>query len=215
MGLARFCRLIEYSSSFRHLRFHSPGYRDSPSATYMQIVIFFGSAGKMAHVPEHYLAKVGAHYLAVRAADHLMWGVEAAIGMVTLGILFPRMRSGHSFNIWSPSGHGCHCWLRGRWGLLTCRRHVATDRFSNPHHVPAGWSCSKFIRNCRRNWCWEAVDSARSRICHNWISICIFKRLRHSMVMCRRIDPALQCAVVLSGKTDRNTRRGNSELVRH
>lgn len=100
MGLARFGRLIEYIPVSVTLGFTSG---IGITIGTMQIKDFLGL--QMAHVPEHYLQKVGALFMALPTINV----GDAAIGIVTLGILV-LAASGHSFTR-SPSGLAG--WLRG------------------------------------------------------------------------------------------------------
>lgn len=78
MGLARFGRLIEYIPVSVTLGFTSG---IGITIGTMQIKDFLGL--QMAHVPEHYLQKVGALFMALPTINV----GDAAIGIVTLGIL--------------------------------------------------------------------------------------------------------------------------------
>ncbi len=84
MGLARFGRLIEYIPVSVTLGFTSG---IGITIGTMQIKDFLGL--QMAHVPEHYLQKVGALFMALPTINV----GDAAIGIVTLGILvfWPRL----------------------------------------------------------------------------------------------------------------------------
>ena len=84
-GLARFGRLIEYIPLSVTLGFTSG---IGITIGTMQIKDFLGL--QMAHVPEHYLQKVGALVMALPTINP----GDAAIGVVTLGtlILWPRLR---------------------------------------------------------------------------------------------------------------------------
>lgn len=100
MGLARFGRLIEYIPVSVTLGFTSG---IGITIGTMQIKDFLGL--QMAHVPEHYLQKVGALFMALPTINV----GDAAIGIVTLGILvFGRV---WAFVYQSPSGLAG--WLRG------------------------------------------------------------------------------------------------------
>ncbi len=83
-GLARFGRLIEYIPLSVTLGFTSG---IGITIGTMQIKDFLGL--QMAHVPEHYLQKVGALFMALPTANL----GDAAIGIVTLGtlIVWPRL----------------------------------------------------------------------------------------------------------------------------
>ncbi|MDM6867338.1 SulP family inorganic anion transporter, partial [Escherichia coli] len=83
-GLARFGRLIEYIPVSVTLGFTSG---IGITIGTMQIKDFLGL--QMTHVPEHYLQKVGALFMALPTINV----GDAAIGVVTLGILifWPRL----------------------------------------------------------------------------------------------------------------------------
>lgn len=101
MGLARFGRLIEYIPVSVTLGFTSG---IGITIGTMQIKDFLGL--QMAHVPEHYLQKVGALFMALPTINV----GDAAIGIVTFGILVFLPSVWHTFTL-PPSGLAG--WLRG------------------------------------------------------------------------------------------------------
>ncbi|MGU0044443.1 hypothetical protein ACVXHA_27980 [Escherichia coli] len=109
----------------------------------MQIKDFLGL--QMAHVPEHYLQKVGALFMALPTINV----GDAAIGIVTLGILvfWPRLGirlPGHLPALLAG------CAVMGIVNLLG--GHVATIG-SQFHYVLADGFRVTVFRNRCRNWC--------------------------------------------------------------
>ena len=100
MGLARFGRLIEYIPVSV-----TQGFTSGIGITIgtMQIKDFLGL--QMAHVPEHYLQKVGALFMALPTINV----GDAAIGIVDAWHSGFLAASGHT-----PSGTFRPCWLVAR-----------------------------------------------------------------------------------------------------
>lgn len=144
MGLARFGRLIEYIPVSVTLGFTSG---IGITIGTMQIKDFLGL--QMAHVPEHYLQKVGALFMALPTINV----GDAAIGIVTLGILvfWPRLGirlPGHLPALLAG------CAVRG---LLTCSADMLLPSVRNS---TTSWPMVLRVtvfRNCCRNWCCRGI----------------------------------------------------------
>lgn len=192
MGLARFGRLIEYIPVSVTLGFTSG---IGITIGTMQIKDFLGL--QMAHVPEHYLQKVGALFMALPTINV----GDAAIGIVTLGILvfWPRLGirlPGHLPALLAG------CAVMGIVNLLG--GHVATIG-SQFHYVLADGSQGNGIPQLLP-W-----DLPNSEFTLTWDSIRTLLPAAFSMAMLGAIE-SLLCAVVLDGMTG-TKHKANSELV--
>ena len=193
MGLARFGRLIEYIPVSVTLGFTSG---IGITIGTMQIKDFLGL--QMAHVPEHYLQKVGALFMALPTINV----GDAAIGIVTLGILvfWPRLGirlPGHLPALLAG------CAVMGIVNLLG--GHVATIG-SQFHYVLADGSQGNGIPQLVLPW-----DLPDSEFTLTWDSIRTLLPAAFSMAMLGAIE-SLLCAVVLDGMTG-TKHKANSELV--
>ena len=192
MGLARFGRLIEYIPVSVTLGFTSG---IGITIGTMQIKDFLGL--QMAHVPEHYLQKVGALFMALPTINV----GDAAIGIVTLGILvfWPRLGirlPGHLPALLAG------CAVMGIVNLLG--GHVATIG-SQFHYVLAdgsqGNGIPQLLPQLVLPW-----DLPNSEFTLTWDSIRTLLPAAFSMAMLGAIE-SLLCAVVLT------KHKANSELV--
>ena len=197
MGLARFGRLIEYIPVSVTLGFTSG---IGITIGTMQIKDFLGL--QMAHVPEHYLQKVGALFMALPTINV----GDAAIGIVTLGILvfWPRLGirlPGHLPALLAG------CAVMGIVNLLG--GHVATIG-SQFHYVLADGSQGNGIPQLLPQLVlpWDLPDSEFTL---TWDSIRTLLPAAFSMAMLGAIE-SLLCAVVLDGMTG-TKHKANSELV--
>ncbi|UWH34165.1 C4-dicarboxylic acid transporter DauA [Escherichia coli] len=197
MGLARFGRLIEYIPVSVTLGFTSG---IGITIGIMQIKDFLGL--QMAHVPEHYLQKVGALFMALPTINV----GDAAIGIVTLGILvfWPRLGirlPGHLPALLAG------CAVMGIVNLLG--GHVATIG-SQFHYVLAdgsqGNGIPQLLPQLVLPW-----DLPNSEFTLTWDSIRTLLPAAFSMAMLGAIE-SLLCAVVLDGMTG-TKHKANSELV--
>ena len=166
----------------------------------MQIKDFLGL--QMAHVPEHYLQKVGALFMALPTINV----GDAAIGIVTLGILvfWPRLGirlPGHLPALLAG------CAVMGIVNLLG--GHVATIG-SQFHYVLAdgsqGNGIPQLLPQLVLPW-----DLPNSEFTLTWDSIRTLLPAAFSMAMLGAIE-SLLCAVVLDGMTG-TKHKANSELV--
>ncbi|EPB6543333.1 C4-dicarboxylic acid transporter DauA [Escherichia coli] len=197
MGLARFGRLIEYIPVSVTLGFTSG---IGITIGTMQIKDFLGL--QMALVPEHYLQKVGALFMALPTINV----GDAAIGIVTLGILvfWPRLGirlPGHLPALLAG------CAVMGIVNLLG--GHVATIG-SQFHYVLADGSQGNGIPQLLPQLVlpWDLPDSEFTL---TWDSIRTLLPAAFSMAMLGAIE-SLLCAVVLDGMTG-TKHKANSELV--
>ncbi|HGX6575999.1 TPA: C4-dicarboxylic acid transporter DauA [Shigella flexneri] len=197
MGLARFGRLIEYIPVSVTLGFTSG---IGITIGTMQIKDFL--CLQMAHVPEHYLQKVGALFMALPTINV----GDAAIGIVTLGILvfWPRLGirlPGHLPALLAG------CAVMGIVNLLG--GHVATIG-SQFHYVLAdgsqGNGIPQLLPQLVLPW-----DLPNSEFTLTWDSIRTLLPAAFSMAMLGAIE-SLLCAVVLDGMTG-TKHKANSELV--
>lgn len=201
MGLARFGRLIEYIPVSVTLGFTSG---IGITIGTMQIKDFLGL--QMAHVPEHYLQKVGALFMALPTINV----GDAAIGIVTLGILvfWPRLGirlPGHLPALLAG------CAVMGIVNLLG--GHVATIG-SQFHYVLADGSQGNGIPQLLPQLLPQLVlpwDLPNSEFTLTWDSIRTLLPAAFSMAMLGAIE-SLLCAVVLDGMTG-TKHKANSELV--
>jgi SulP family sulfate permease len=195
-GLARFGRLIEYIPLSVTLGFTSG---IGITIGTMQIKDFLGL--QMAHVPEHYLQKVGALAMALPTINP----GDAAIGVVTLGtlIIWPRLGirlPGHLPALLAG------CAVMGVVNLLG--GHVATIGSQFHYSWPTAARATVF-RSCCRSWCCRGI-------CRVQTSPSAGPRCRRccrppSMAMLGAIE-SLLCAVVLDGMTG-TKHKANSELI--
>ncbi len=200
-GLARFGRLIEYIPLSVTLGFTSG---IGITIGTMQIKDFLGL--QMAHVPEHYLQKVGALAMALPTTNL----GDAAIGVVTLGTLILWPRLGIRLGIRLP-GHlpalllGCA--VMGVVNLLG--GHVATIG-SQFHNVLADGSQGNGIPQLLPQLVlpWNLPGSSFTL---SWDSLRALLPAAFSMAMLGAIE-SLLCAVVLDGMTG-TKHKANSELV--
>ncbi|WP_346843155.1 C4-dicarboxylic acid transporter DauA [Escherichia coli] len=197
MGLARFGRLIEYIPVSVTLGFTSGIWITIGT---MQIKDFLGL--QMAHVPEHYLQKVGALFMAL-PTNNLFY---TSIVKVTLGILvfWPRLGirlPGHLPALLAG------CAVMGIVNLLG--GHVATIG-SQFHYVLADGSQGNGIPQLLPQLVlpWDLPDSEFTL---TWDSIRTLLPAAFSMAMLGAIE-SLLCAVVLDGMTG-TKHKANSELV--
>ena len=194
MGLARFGRLIEYIPVSVTLGFTSG---IGITIGTMQIKDFLGL--QMAHVPEHYLQKVGALFMALPTINV----GDAAIGIVTLGILvfWPRLGirlPGHLPALLAG------CAVMGIVNLLG--GHVATIG-SQFHYVLAdgsqGNGIPQLLPQLVLPW-----DLPNSEFTLTWDSIRTLLPAAFSMAMLGAIE-SLLCADGMTG----TKHKANSELV--
>jgi SulP family sulfate permease len=195
-GLARFGRLIEYIPLSVTLGFTSG---IGITIGTMQIKDFLGL--QMAHVPEHYLQKVGALAMALPTINP----GDAAIGVVTLGtlIIWPRL------GIRLP-GHlpallaGCAVMA---WStcLAACRHHrLSVPLYSGGRHQGNG--IPQLLPQLVLPW-----DMPGSDFTLSWASLQALLPAAFSMAMLGAIE-SLLCAVVLDGMTG-TKHKANSELI--
>ena len=196
-GLARFGRLIEYIPLSVTLGFTSG---IGITIGTMQIKDFLGL--QMAHVPEHYLQKVGALFMALPTANL----GDAAIGIVTLGtlIVWPRL------GIRLP-GHlpalllGCAVMgvvnlLGGQVATIGSQFHYVLADGSQGNGIP------QLLPQLVLPW-----DMPGSSFTLSWDSLRALLPAAFSMAMLGAIE-SLLCAVVLDGMTG-TKHKANSELV--
>lgn len=197
MGLARFGRLIEYIPVSVTLGFTSG---IGITIGTMQIKDFLGL--QMAHVPEHYLQKVGALFMALPTINV----GDAAIGIVTLGILVFLPRLGIRLPYHLPALLA-GCAVMGIVNLLG--GHVATIG-SQFHYVlvdgSQGNGIPQLLPQLVLPW-----DLPNSEFTLTWDSIRTLLPAAFSMAMLGAIE-SLLCAVVLDGMTG-TKHKANSELV--
>ena len=155
----------------------------------------------MPHVPEHYLQKVGALFMALPTANM----GDAAIGIVTLGtlIVWPRL----GIRLRPPA-----CVAAGLCGNGH-RQHV---RWSCRHHRLAVPLCSGGRFSGQRysstvTTAGSSRDMPGSSFTLSWDSLRALLPAAFSMAMLGAIE-SLLCAVVLDGMTG-TKHKANSELV--
>ncbi|WP_080210460.1 C4-dicarboxylic acid transporter DauA [Salmonella enterica] len=193
-GLARLGRLIEYIPVSVTLGFTSG---IGITIGTMQIKDFLGL--QMAHVPEHYLQKVGALFMALPTVNI----GDAAIGVVTLGtlIFWPRL------GIRLP-GH-LPALLAGCAVMGIVGGNVATIG-SQFHYVLAdgtqGNGIPQLLPQLMLPWSLPGSDFTLS-----WDSLRALLPAAFSMAMLGAIE-SLLCAVVLDGMTG-TKHKANSELI--
>ena len=196
-GLARFGRLIEYIPVSVTLGFTSG---IGITIGTMQIKDFLGL--QVAHMPEHYLQKVGALAMALSSINL----GDAAIGVVTLGtlILWPRLRirlPGHLPALLAG------CAVMALVNLLG--GHVATIG-SQFHYVLAdgtqGNGIPQLLPQLVLPW-----DLPGSGFTLSWASLQALLPAAFSMALLGAIE-SLLCAVVLDGMTG-TRHKANSELI--
>ena len=196
-GLARFGRLIEYIPLSVTLGFTSG---IGITIATMQIKDFLGL--EMAHVPEHYLQKVGALAMALPTLNP----GDAAIGVVTLGVLifWPRL------GIRLP-GHlpallaGCAVMavvnaLGGDVATIGSRFHYVLADGSQGNGIP------QLLPQLILPW-----NLPGSTFTLSWDSLRALLPAAFSMAMLGAIE-SLLCAVVLDGMTG-TKHNANSELI--
>lgn len=196
-GLARFGRLIEYIPLSVTLGFTSG---IGITIATMQIKDFLGL--EMAHVPEHYLQKVGALAMALPTVNT----GDAAIGIVTLTvlILWPRL------GIRLP-GHlpallaGCAVMgvvnlLGGEVATIGSRFHYVLADGAQGHGIPP------LLPQLVLPW-----NLPGSTFTLSWDSLQALLPAAFSMAMLGAIE-SLLCAVVLDGMTG-TKHNANSELI--
>jgi SulP family sulfate permease len=196
-GLARFGRLIEYIPVSVTLGFTSG---IGITIGTMQIKDFLGL--QVAHMPEHYLQKVGALAMALPSINV----GDAAIGIVTLGtlILWPRLRirlPGHLPALLAG------CAVMAVVNLLG--GHVATIG-SQFHYVLADGSQGNGIPQLLPQLVlpWDLPGSSFTL---SWASLQALLPAAFSMALLGAIE-SLLCAVVLDGMTG-TRHKANSELI--
>ena len=180
-GLARFGRLIEYIPLSVTLGFTSG---IGITIGTMQIKDFLGL--HMAHVPEHYLQKVGALFMALPTANL----GDAAIGVVTLGTLIVWPRLGIRLPGHLPAL------------LLGCGVMAIVNMFGG-HVATIG---PQLLPQLVLPW-----DMPGSSFTLSWDSLRALLPAAFSMAMLGAIE-SLLCAVVLDGMTG-TKHKANSELV--
>lgn len=196
-GMARFGRLIEYIPLSVTLGFTSG---IGITIATMQIKDFLGL--EMAHVPEHYLQKVGALAMAIPTLNV----GDAAIGIVTLGVLvfWPRL------GIRLP-GHlpallaGCAVMgivnvLGGEVATIGSRFHYLLADGTQGNGIPP------LLPQLMLPW-----NIPHSGFTLSWSSIQALLPAAFSMAMLGAIE-SLLCAVVLDGMTG-TKHNANSELI--
>jgi SulP family sulfate permease len=196
-GLARFGRLIEYIPVSVTLGFTSG---IGITIGTMQIKDFLGL--QVAHMPEHYLQKVGALAMALPSINL----GDAAIGVVTLGtlILWPRLRirlPGHLPALLAG------CAVMAVVNLVG--GHVATIG-SQFHYVLADGSQGNGIPQLLPQLVlpWDLPGSSFTL---SWASLQALLPAAFSMALLGAIE-SLLCAVVLDGMTG-TRHKANSELI--
>lgn len=196
-GLARFGRLIEYIPVSVTLGFTSG---IGITIGTMQIKDFLGL--QMAHVPEHYLQKVGALFMALPTIN---FG-DAAIGVVTLGILIFWPRTGIRLPGHLPALLA-GCAVMGIVNLTG--GHVATIG-SQFHYILADGSQGNGIPQLLPQLVlpWNMPES---NFTLSWSSLQALLPAAFSMAMLGAIE-SLLCAVVLDGMTG-TKHKANSELI--
>ncbi len=196
-GLARFGRLIEYIPLSVTLGFTSG---IGITIATMQIKDFLGL--EMAHVPEHYLQKVGALAMALPTLNV----GDAAIGIVTLAvlILWPRLGirlPGHLPALLAG------CAVMGVANLLGAEVATIGSRF---HYVLAdgaqGNGIPPLLPQLVLPW-----NLPGSTFTLSWDSLQALLPAAFSMAMLGAIE-SLLCAVVLDGMTG-TKHNANSELI--
>ncbi|MEB5922578.1 C4-dicarboxylic acid transporter DauA [Franconibacter daqui] len=196
-GLARFGRLIEYIPLSVTLGFTSG---IGITIATMQIKDFLGL--EMAHVPEHYLQKVGALAMALPTVNT----GDAAIGIVTLAvlILWPRLGirlPGHLPALLAG------CAVMGVVNLLGGEVATIGSRF---HYVLAdgaqGNGIPQLLPQLVLPW-----NLPGSTFTLSWDSLQALLPAAFSMAMLGAIE-SLLCAVVLDGMTG-TKHNANSELI--
>lgn len=196
-GLARFGRLIEYIPLSVTLGFTSG---IGITIATMQIKDFLGL--EMAHVPEHYLQKVGALVMALPTVNT----GDAAIGIVTLAvlILWPRLGirlPGHLPALLAG------CAVMGVVNLLGGEVATIGSRF---HYVLAdgaqGNGIPPLLPQLVLPW-----NLPGSTFTLSWDSLQALLPAAFSMAMLGAIE-SLLCAVVLDGMTG-TKHNANSELI--
>ena len=196
-GLARFGRLIEYIPVSVTLGFTSG---IGITIGTMQIKDFLGL--QMAHVPEHYLQKVGALFMALPTINV----GDAAIGVVTLGILIVWPRLGIRLPGHLPALLA-GCAVMGIVNLTG--GHVATIG-SQFHYILADGSQGNGIPQLLPQLVlpWNMPES---NFTLSWSSLQALLPAAFSMAMLGAIE-SLLCAVVLDGMTG-TKHKANSELI--
>jgi len=196
-GLARFGRLIEYIPLSVTLGFTSG---IGITIATMQIKDFLGL--EMAHVPEHYLQKVGALAMAVPTLNP----GDAAIGIVTLGVLVFWPRFGIRLPPHLPALLA-GCAVMGVVNLLGGDVATIGSRF---HYVLADGSQGSGIPQLLPQLMlpWNIPDSGFTL---SWSAIQALLPAAFSMAMLGAIE-SLLCAVVLDGMTG-TKHNANSELI--
>ncbi len=196
-GLARFGRLIEYIPLSVTLGFTSG---IGITIATMQIKDFLGL--EMAHVPEHYLQKVGALAMALPTVNT----GDAAIGIVTLAvlILWPRLGirlPGHLPALLAG------CAVMGVVNLLGGEVATIGSRF---HYVLANGAQGNGIPQLLPQLVlpWNLPGSTFTL---SWDSLQALLPAAFSMAMLGAIE-SLLCAVVLDGMTG-TKHNANSELI--
>lgn len=200
-GLARLGRLIEYIPVSVTLGFTSG---IGITIGTMQIKDFLGL--QMAHVPEHYLQKVGALFMALPTVNI----GDAAIGVVTLGtlIFWPRL------GIRLP-GHlpallaGCAVMgivnlLGGNVATIGSQFHYVLADGTQGNGIPQ--LLPQLMLPWRLPWSLPGSDFTLS-----WDSLRALLPAAFSMAMLGAIE-SLLCAVVLDGMTG-TKHKANSELI--
>ncbi|EJG5479029.1 C4-dicarboxylic acid transporter DauA [Salmonella enterica] len=196
-GLARLGRLIEYIPVSVTLGFTSG---IGITIGTMQIKDFLGL--QMAHVPEHYLQKVGALFMALPTVNI----GDAAIGVVTLGtlIFWPRLGirlPGHLPALLAG------CAVMGIVNLLGGNVATIGSQF---HYVLAdgtqGNGIPQLLPQLMLPWSLPGSDFTLS-----WDSLRALLPAAFSMAMLGAIE-SLLCAVVLDGMTG-TKHKANSELI--
>jgi SulP family sulfate permease len=184
-GLARFGRLIEYIPVSVTLGFTSG---IGITIGTMQIKDFLGL--QVAHMPEHYLQKVGALAMALPSINV----GDAAIGIVTLGtlILWPRLRIRlpgiyrHCLPV-VPSWRWLICWAAmSRPSVLSFTMFWQTVP-GQRHSTIAATACLP----------WDLPGSSFTL---SWASLQALLPAAFSMALLGAIE-SLLCAVVLDGMT--------------
>lgn len=184
-GLARLGRLIEYIPVSVTLGFTSG---IGITIGTMQIKDFLGL--QMAHVPEHYLQKVGALFMALPTVNI----GDAAIGVVTLGtlIFWPRL------GIRLP-GH-LPALLGGNVATIGSQFHYVLADGTQGNGIP------QLLPQLMLPWSLPGSDFTLS-----WDSLRALLPAAFSMAMLGAIE-SLLCAVVLDGMTG-TKHKANSELI--
>ena len=196
-GLARFGRLIEYIPLSVTLGFTSG---IGITIATMQIKDFLGL--EMAHVPEHYLQKVGALAMALPTVNT----GDAAIGIVTLAvlILWPRLGirlPGHLPSLLAGCAvMGVVNLLGGEVATIGSRFHYVLADGAQGHGIPP------LLPQLVLPW-----NLPGSTFTLSWDSLQALLPAAFSMAMLGAIE-SLLCAVVLDGMTG-TKHNANSELI--